>query len=316
MASNNTTRFKIVGIGEVLWDLLPDGPQLGGAPANFAYHAQSLGANASVITRVGSDMPGKAIRSRLHEMGLSVDGVQQDEVAETGSVTVTLGPDGIPAYTIQENVAWDYITETPAALEIVQAADAVCFGSLAQRHSRSREAIQALLASAPRHALRVFDVNLRQNYFGKELVEQSLQLANVLKLNDHELPVLAAMLKLSGDARALIEQLALRFELDAVALTCGPKGSLLYGDGHFAEGLAPAIKVKDTVGAGDAFTAALCVGLLGEYGLDQISSAANRIAAYVCGCAGAMPALPVELRELLSPPSLVQIGTPGAAHTV
>jgi len=299
--------FNIVGIGEVLWDLLPDGPQLGGAPANFAYHAQALGANASVITRVGDDRPGDEARQRFQEMGLSVAGIQQDEAAPTGTVGVSLASEGIPAYVIHENVAWDYIQANRQALDSVRAAQAVCFGSLAQRHVVARQSIQRLLAGASAGAWRVFDVNLRQDFFNPEIIAHSLKLANVLKLNDQELPVLARMFAITGNVREQILGLASQFGLHVVALTCGVEGSLLYHEGRWAQGAAVAVKVKDTVGAGDAFTAALCLGLLRNLDLDEINRAANRIAAHVCGCAGATPALSGELRSLLNPHSAVRI---------
>lgn len=297
--------FNIVGIGEVLWDLLPDGPQLGGAPANFAYHAQVLGANASVITRVGNDLPGSEVRQRFQEMGLSVAGIQLDETVPTGTVSVSLTSGGIPAYVIHENVAWDYITANPAALNYVRTAQVVCFGSLAQRHAVSRQSIQRLISSAPSPAWRVLDVNLRQDFFSREVIEDSLKLANVLKLNDHELPVLASLFAIGGDRREQIQALASRFELQVVALTCGAEGSLLYRDGQWAQGSAIAVNVKDTIGAGDAFTAALCLGLLRKLDLDKITETANRIAAHVCSCAGATPTLPEELRRLLNPDTVM-----------
>lgn len=297
--------FNIVGIGEVLWDLLPDGPQLGGAPANFAYHAQALGANASVISRIGNDRLGVEVRQRFREMGLSVAGIQLDEVAPTGTVSVSLANEGVPAYVIHENAAWDYIQANHDALNSVRAAQVVCFGSLAQRHAVARQSIQRLLASAAADAWRVFDVNLRQDFFDRDSIEHSLKLANVLKLNDHELPVLARMFAIQGDERQQIQGLATRFGLQVVALTCGASGSLLYHDGRWAQGTARAVKVKDTVGAGDAFTAALCIGLLRHLDLDEISQTANRIAAHVCSCSGAMPTLPEELRLLLNPDAAV-----------
>ena len=293
--------FNVVGIGEVLWDLLPDGPQLGGAPANFAYHAQALGANAVVITRVGNDPRGKEIRTRFQEMGLSVVGIQQDESAPTGTVSVSLANGGIPAYVIHENVAWDYLTASRFAQDQVRSAQAVCFGSLAQRHMVSRQAIQQLLSCTPAGALRVLDVNLRQNFFTREVIEHSLNLANVLKLNDQELPVLADMFSLAGDPRHQIQSLAVRFGLQVVALTCGAEGSCLYRANQWTRGAAAAVNVKDTVGAGDAFTAALCIGLLRGLKLEEINIAANRLAAYVCSCAGAMPRLSDEMRRLLRP---------------
>ena len=291
--------FYVVGIGEVLWDLLPDGPQLGGAPANFAYHAQALGANAAVITRVGNDARGQEVRQRFQEMGLALAEVQVDEKAPTGTVSVSLASGGIPAYVIHENVAWDYIVATREALQWVRAAQVVCFGSLAQRHAVSRQAIQRLLSSAAASAWKIFDVNLRQDFFDRETIEHSLRLANVLKLNEHELPVIARMFEINGDPREQIREVATRFGLQVVALTRGAAGSLLYRDGQWAQAVAAAAKAKDTVGAGDAFTAVLSVGLMRDLELDEINRAANRIAAHVCSSPGATPPVPDELRRLL-----------------
>lgn len=294
--------FNVVGIGEVLWDLLPDGPQLGGAPANFAYHCQALGAKAAVISRVGNDPRGLEVRRRFQQMGLPLTGLQVDTSRPTGTVSVALGNEGIPSYVIHEHVAWDQIEASADALELVRRADVVCFGSLAQRSEPARRAIQQLVDAAPPHAWRVLDVNLRQNFFNREVIEHSLQLASVLKLNDHELPQLAQMFGLAGTDRSRIEQLAQHFGLDVLALTRGAAGSLLYRSGHWAEGAAEAVSVKDTVGAGDAFTAALCVGLLHGLELEEINRAANRIAAFVCGSSGAMPTLPDSLRRLAPAP--------------
>lgn len=293
--------FNVVGIGEVLWDLLPDGPQLGGAPANFAYHAQALGANAAVISRVGNDPLGAEVRRRFHEMGLPLAGLQVDTSSPTGTVSVSLGGAGIPSYVIHERVAWDQIEASSAALELVRRADVVCFGSLAQRSESSRGTIQRLVDAAPPHAWRVLDVNLRQSFFSRVVIERSLELASVLKLNDHELPQLAQMFGFAGSDRSQIEQLAQRFDLEVVALTRGAAGSLLYRDGQWAEGPAETVSVQDTVGAGDAFTAALCVGLLQNLELEEISRVANRIAAFVCGSRGATPALPDSFRRLAPP---------------
>lgn len=290
--------FKIVGIGEVLWDLLPSGAQIGGAPANFAYHAGALGAHASVITRVGPDKLGYDIRQDLARMGLPADLMQVDESAPTGTVTVDVDGDGIPRFVIRENVAWDYLRPSQAALKAVATADAVCFGTLAQRGEPSRSTIRALLRQAPSSSLRVLDINLRQNFYSREVVEQSLGLANVLKLNDAELPMLAAMFNLSGDTREQIGSLANRFELSLVGLTRGPQGSLLYESGRWSECRAHPIRVKDTVGAGDAFTAALVMGLLQKLDLDRINVAANEVAQFVCSCSGATPPLPDELCAL------------------
>ena len=277
--------------------MLPAGPQLGGAPANFAYHAHALGARTQVITRVGNDDHGREIIRRFEAMGIDGAMVQMDEESPTGTVTVALSGNGIPAYTIHENVAWDRIAATPEALAAVRAADAVCFGSLAQRSEASRAAIQRLVAATPADALRIFDINLRQHFYGREIIGSSLQLANVLKLNDSELPVLAQMFGVEGSPRQQIERLARDFSLRVVALTRGAEGSLLFQGGRWSEQPAGQVEVQDTVGAGDAFTAALCLGLLRAMDLDVIHAEASRIAAYVCGCAGATPPLPEPLRR-------------------
>ena len=289
--------FKIIGIGEVLWDLLPAGPQLGGAPANFAYHAHALGAHACVVTRVGKDNLGSDILRRFEKQGIADGTVQVDEINPTGTVTVALSDKGIPHYIIHENVAWDRLAVTPMALKIIRGADAICFGSLAQRGGISRAAIQSLVAAAPARALRVFDINLRQNYFSREVIEQSLRLANVLKLNDGELPILADMFTLIGSTQQQIEQLAQKFSLGSVALTRGPAGSLLFKAGQWSDCPSVPIKIVDTVGAGDAFTAALVLGLLQKMELDEMNTLADEVARYVCSCVGATPPLPKSIRD-------------------
>ena len=290
--------FKVIGIGEVLWDMLPDGPQLGGAPANFAYHAHALGARAQIVSRVGDDDKGREIIRRLEAMGLAGQTLQVDKTAHTGTVTVALTDNGIPEFTIHENVAWDYIEVMDDALAALGTADAVCFGSLAQRGASSRAAIQHLLSMTPAGALRIFDVNLRQQFYSRGVIERSLELANVLKLNDGELPVLADMFTLPGGVEQQIAALAERFELRVVALTRGPQGSLLYRDGRWSECKSRPVNVKDTVGAGDAFTAALAMGLLKQMDLDDIHFAAGEVASYVCICDGATPLLPESIRAL------------------
>jgi fructokinase len=290
--------FKVIGLGEVLWDLLPAGSQLGGAPANFAYHAHALGAHASVVTRVGDDSLGRDILARFKGFGFSTETVQVDEQTLTGTVTVRLDGDGIPHYTIHENVAWDRLVFTPTALAVVREASAVCFGTLAQRHSTARATIQRLVAAAPADAWRVFDINLRQKFFSREIIEQSLRLANVLKLNDGELRVLAALFDLHASPRHQVEQLADGFGLRLVALTRGPQGSLLFRDGSWSEQAPHPVEVVDTVGAGDAFTAALVMGLLLEMKLDELHAWAAEIARHVCSQAGATPAIPARIREM------------------
>ncbi len=289
--------FNVIGVGEVLWDLLASGPQLGGAPANFAYHAHALGANSQVITRVGKDDYGREIFRRFDELTLPISGIQVDPNAPTGTAAVTVTGDGMPHFVIQESVAWDDIAATPDALGAVRAADAICFGSLAQRTTASRDTIQQLVAAAPSAGLRVFDINLRQHYFSRDLIEQSLRLSNVFKLNDDELRTLAAMFGLAGSTEEQIKELARRFNQRVVAVTRGPNGSLLHAEGRWSDCRCRPVTVVDTVGAGDSFTAALVVGLLQKMDLDEINVLANEVACYVCAHAGATPVLPAEFAE-------------------
>jgi fructokinase len=291
--------FKVIGIGEVLWDLMPAGKQLGGAPANFAYHARSLGADAFVVTRVGEDSLGREILRRFNEMKIADGVVQIDASKPTGTVTVVLQEGGVPQFAIREEVAWDWLAPTDAARKIVSEADAICFGTLAQRNSCARASIQQLVAAGPVQALRIFDINLRQQYYSREIIEQSLRLANVLKLNDAELTVLAGMFELGPDPKQQIQELARVFELRLVALTRGSQGSLLYQAGRWSEELSQPVQVVDTVGAGDAFTAALTMGLLNKVDLDEVHAVAAQVARYVCSHTGATPAFPESLRRAI-----------------
>jgi len=300
--------FNVIGVGEVLWDLLVTGPQLGGAPANFAYHAHALGAHAQVITRVGKDDYGREIIRRFHEMGLPETTLQIDDTVPTGTAKVALSGDGLANFTIQENVAWDHIAVTPEALVAASEAHAICFGSLAQRSQPSRNTIQQLVAETSADALRVFDINLRQQFYSRGLIEELLQLANVLKLNDDELPTLAEMFGLTDlpkhQIKHQIEWLAHTFSLRLVALTRGANGSLLYqkdnNEVRWSDCPSRPVKVVDTVGAGDSFTAAMVLGLLRKMDLDEINTIANEVARYVCSQPGATPALPVEFARRFS----------------
>ncbi len=302
-------KFKLVGIGELLWDLLPEGRRLGGAPANFAYHASALGADARIISRVGSDAFGREILEHLSALGLPTNCIEVDGKAPTGTVTVQLR-DGQPSYTIHEPVAWDYLEADALALETVAEADAICFGTLAQRSETARSAIRALVQATPSDTLRILDVNLRQSYFSAQLIEESLALANVLKLNDAELPDLAEKLHLTGDVRSQLAQLAQNYELRLIAYTRGEHGSLLFSEGYFSEHHGIDATVVDTVGAGDSFTASMTLGLLAGWSLDKINQVANEVAAHVCSCSGATPALPPPLQRLF------QFGEAKAANHV
>ncbi len=294
MASNS--KPLVIGAGELLWDLLPSGKQPGGAPANFAYHARELGADALVISRVGNDPLGKEILGDLARLGLRTDGISIDPTVSTGTVAVSLDPHGKPTYTIQEPSAWDFIEAQKDILKIAARADAVCFGSLAQRHPTACAAIAAVIAATPPSALRIFDVNLRQHYWSPELIRRSMKLANVLKLNDEELPLVAGALGVTGDESSVLRKMADRFKLRAVALTKGANGSVLLAGETVVNRGASQQAVVDTVGAGDAFTAALAMGLLRGCNLGEIHRIASEVAGYVCSCPGATPALPAHLR--------------------
>lgn len=295
-------RPLVIGVGEVLWDLLPAGRQLGGAPANFAYHAHALGAEALVVSRVGNDSLGRELLSRLRGVGLRSDGITIDSSAPTGTVSVALDAKGKPTFTIHENVAWDLIEASKETLDGTARADAVCFGTLAQRNLVSRTAIRAILQATPAAALHIFDINLRQHFWSEEIILKSLELADVLKLNDDELPVVAGLLGLSGDVSDQMRQIAQRFQLKAVALTKGANGSsLLVGD-ELVSRPGSNLQIVDTVGAGDSYTAALALGLLAGHEPVRILESAHRIADYVCTQPGAMPPMPARVLNAPSGP--------------
>jgi fructokinase len=287
--------YRIVGVGEILWDLLPGGRQLGGAPMNFAYHARALGADARMISRVGDDALGRDLLARLQEMGLPTDCVSVDPGAPTGTVDVTVDPNGEPHYIIHEGVAWDRIQVGAAERQAVTDADAVCFGTLGQRQEPSRTAIRTLLQDTPATALRIFDINLRQRFYSPSVITESLETANVLKLNETELPRLSEILGLHGDERERILHLTERYALRAVAYTRGERGSLLMADGQWSDFAGIPTDVQDTVGAGDSFTAAMTLGLLAGWNVEEINRRANEVAAYVAASAGGTPRLPDTL---------------------
>jgi fructokinase len=287
--------YKILAVGEVLWDLLPTGKQLGGAPANFTYHCRSLGADARLVTRVGDDDLGREVLERFRLLGLPTGSVQVDPASPTGTVGVELAPDGQPRFTIHADVAWDRIEADEAALASAAGADAVCFGSLGQRAEPSRRAIRTLVSAARPGALRVFDVNLRSPFVDRDMIADSLGLADVLKLNDQELPALSAMFGLPEGVRESIAELSRRFGLSLVALTRGAEGALLLADGAWSDYAGRPAEVCDTIGAGDSFTAALVVGRLAGRPLDEINRHANAVAAFVCSRPGGTPPLPDAL---------------------
>jgi fructokinase len=284
-----------VGLGEILWDMLPTGKQLGGAPANFAYHAQVLGAQSVVVSCVGDDELGREIVAQLDELGLDRSYLAVDKTHPTGTVTVELDESGKPDYTIHENVAWDFIPSEPRLAELAGRTDAVCFGSLCQRSEISHRAVRGFLAATRLECIRVFDINLRQSYFNKGIVQTMLELSNVLKLNDEELPVVAELLDLGGSEADLFARLTENYALRMIAVTRGEHGSRLYAQGRSSEHKGFRAQVADTVGAGDSFAAAIALGMLCGRSLDEINEFANRLASFVCSQSGATPRLPDTL---------------------
>jgi fructokinase len=290
--------YLLLGLGEVLWDLLPAGKRLGGAPANFAIHAGSLGAEGVIASAIGMDGLGRALLDHVALLSLHCDYIFVDPGHPTGSVRVTVTNDGKPSYSIEADVAWDFIPEREPLTQLAAQVDAVCFGTLAQRSGMSRRTIQAFLAVLPIETLCIFDVNLRPPFYSIKIVESSMPLTNVLKLSDEELPMLAGLLSVSPDEDAFIDEMLRRYSLKLIALTKGKAGSVLYTPGRVSIHPGFQVQVVDSVGAGDAFTAALAMGMLRGDELDRINEDANRVASYVCTQPGATPPLPAHLRAL------------------
>lgn len=277
----------VIGLGEVLWDLLPAGRQLGGAPANFACHVNRLGGNARVVSAVGDDALGRELLQRLDALDVSTEAVQVSADHPTGTVSVTVDAQGQPQYVIHENVAWDFLAWTPPLHALASQADCVCVGSLAQRSHGSAETIQRFLAGTTPACLRIFDINLRQHYYSAEVIEKTLSRCQVLKLNVDEWPVLAKMFGMDATLPGGLQACVRRWNLRLLALTRGDQGSVLVTPGQTHELDAIKVQVVDTVGAGDAFTARLAMGLLRNEPLETLHEAAAKLAALVCTQQGA-----------------------------
>jgi fructokinase len=285
----------MVGIGEILWDMLPGGKRLGGAPANFAYHAHALGARGIPVSRVGRDAAGKELLARLRAIGLSADAVASDRRRPTGTVDVELDSEGKPRYTIHSDVAWDHLRMSAPLRRLARDADAICYGTLGQRSRNSRAAIGDFIRSSRVGCLRILDVNLRQSFYGAGLIRRLLAESNVVKMNEEELPVVARLLGLRGTRITVMRRLAARYRLRLAALTRGAGGSILLAAGEVSENPGCRTRVADTVGAGDAFTAAMTIAFLRGEPLDRVNEYANRVASYVCSRMGATPPMPARL---------------------
>ncbi len=303
MSSDN--KLVVVGLGEVLWDCFSDFRRPGGAPANMAFHADQLGARGVVASRIGTDELGDEFASYLTEQGLTTDGLQRDETHATGWATVDESLPGHPDFIIHENVAWDFLESTDSLRELMQSANAVCFGTLAQRSEVSRETIYQALSATKWECLRVYDVNLRQDYYRPEWIRQSLDLASAVKLNEHEAAVLGAILEIGSpeteDENRLAEFAQRVCEIHRLRLACitrGERGCVVVAGEETAIVPGQPVQVSDSVGAGDAFTAALVTTQLSGWSLKESAAFANAVGGLVATHQGAMPPLRDEYAKL------------------
>ena len=279
----------VVGIGELLWDVLPTGKRAGGAPINFVYHATQMGAEGYAVSAVGNDLSGTEIVQELEKNHIS-NSLGTVEYP-TGSVMVEL-KEGIPTYTIIEGVAWDHIPLTQESIDLIKRADAICFGTLALRSQASKETILSLLSYAREDALRFFDINIRQSYYSKELIETLLHKANVFKINDEELVLLRDMCKLEGSDDEVCRQILQMYNLKYLVLTAGCAFSSIYTADEVSTIPTPRVEVADTVGAGDSFSGAFVYSVLTGKSLREAHQTAVETAAFVCTQEGAWPPYP------------------------
>ena len=281
---------KVVGLGEVLWDLLPRGACLGGAPANFAYITTLMGDQGIVASRVGEDSRGLEALRRLEELGLDIDHVQTDRQRPTGTVKVELDAKGAAQFDFPDPVAWDALEWSDDWQRLAERADAVCFGSLAQRSQQSRTTIRQFLRATVPGTVKVFDVNLRQNHFSEEILVESMKLADIVKLNDEEFPRIMDLMRLPHkDELSSAQRLMSAYDLQLVCVTRGGRGSLLVRHHEASEHKGFQVRVADTVGSGDAFTAGLVHEYLQRASLDLMNEVANLVGAWVASEVGAMP---------------------------
>ena len=292
----------MIGLGEVLWDILPTGRVLGGAPANFAYMTNVLGDQGIVASRAGNDEFGREACQLLQKLGLNTSYLQRDDLHETGTATVTIDGTGQPNFTIKEPVAWDFLEWTADWEQLAARADVICFGTLAQRSLTSADTIDRFLRNTSAKALRICDVNLRQSFYNKDVLSKSFQYADIVKLNEHELMQISTLFHLgSGAAEAIARRLLQDCDLKLVCITRADRGSLLVSREQTVAHEGFQVTVADAVGAGDAFTACLAHHYVRGNPLQQISEAANRFASWVATQRGATPAItPGQLQKILT----------------
>ena len=296
---SNSQQNYIVGIGEALWDMLPEGRKIGGAPANFTYHVSQFGLDAVAVSAVGDDELGAEIRQTFEEKDL------QTQLATvpypTGTVAVTLDAKGIPHYEICEGVAWDNIPFSPELEALARNTIAVCYGTLAQRNSVSRKTIESFIAAMPADGIKICDINLRGTFYNKEILESSMRACDILKINDEEIDEVSRLLGAEFPTQRMAAlNLMSRYEIDILILTCGAKESYIYCmDGTESRLATPKVKVADTVGAGDSFTGAFIAALLCGKDIKKAHALAVEVAAYVCTQNGAMPELPDQIIDKL-----------------
>jgi len=279
----------VVGLGEILWDVFPERKVLGGAPANFAYHVSQFGFNGYIVSAIGEDLLGKEILSGLEDKKLNY--LIETTDYPTGTVQVTLNKSGVPQYEICENVAWDNIPFTARTENLAKNTQTVCFGSLAQRSAVSRETIRKFLAAMPEDSLKIFDINLRLDYYTKEIIEESLQMANMMKINDEEVIKIAALFDWNGEEQDICKRLLDEYNLNILILTKGTEGSFVFTARQTSYQPTPKVHVADTVGAGDSFTAAFVAAYLHGERIEDAHQLAVEVSAYVCLQHGAMPKL-------------------------
>lgn len=281
-------KLKVIAVGEIVWDMLPAGKQLGGAPLNFAFFSKELGAEAYAVSAIGNDVLGDETLAVASATGVNLDYLQRNNLP-TSRVLISLDNEGVPQYEIVENVAWDALECPQMILDLVKDASVMCWGSLAQRSVTSRQSVLAMLSAAPKECVKVFDINIRQHYYSREVIETSLGYADILKLNEDELPLVASILGLSGPEHDIVSQLIEKYALKYLVYTHGADFSEVFSaTGEYSHVPTPKVKVVDTVGAGDSFTSVFVTSILQGLSMAESHARAVEVSAYVCTQNGAI----------------------------